>query len=140
MLVLENIEEMTDEVLKEVIIEFRKHQVSKYPITAKYVSGAGVVGFIDARFHTDRYNAKNMPCAIWWGYNRQNKLEYTIESRLINNDKYNRHNSDYHTKKTTNPKNLLKYLKEYCKPYTATEIALKTFSKARESFDEWKQE
>jgi hypothetical protein len=133
------IDEMVNEEIKQVITEFRRTQVSKYPIIAKY-NGGQVVGFIDSRFPTDRYSQQNMACILWWGYNKQEKLEVTIESRLINNDKYSRHNSDYHTKKTTNPKNLLKYLKEYCKPFSAQEIAYRTWKNSREAFEEWKQQ
>jgi hypothetical protein len=85
-----------------------------------------------------------MPAMIWWeqqtGLSSKGEpiYKYTIESRLIENDKYSRHNSDFHTRKTTDIKKLFKYMKEYIKPFTSQEIAQRTYRSADNAFDDWK--
>jgi len=48
------------------------------------------------------------------------------------------HNSEFHTRKTQDVRKVLKYMKEYLKPYTAQEIANRTLATAKQAFNEHK--
>jgi len=63
---------------------------------------------------------------------------FTLESRLIQNDKYSMHNSDYHTKSTKDLKKMLKFMKEYIKPYSGQEIAQKTYRSVEQDWETWR--
>jgi hypothetical protein len=67
-------------------------------------------------------------------------VEYVIESRLIRNEKFSSNNSEYYTKRTTDPKKFFKHLKEYAKPFTYQEVALRSMRSAENKFDDWKNE
>lgn len=144
MLVLNDLDKINNEELKKILMEFRKAQVSRYPLELKVGNGNNLVGFVDSRFPTDRYNKDNMTAMIWWeqevglSATGNSIYKYTIESRLIRNEKYASHNSDFHTRKTTDPKKLFKFIKEYAKPFSYQEVAMKTMRGAENTFSDWK--
>jgi hypothetical protein len=144
MLILNDLEKIGDEVLKDMLVQFRKAQVSRYPIETYIGINDNMVGFVDSRFPTTSYSKDTMLAMVWTDQvdNRGGTqvTQYTIESRLINNDKYSRHNSDFFTRKTTDPKKFFKYLKEYAKPFTYQEVALRSMRSAENKFDDWKNE
>ena len=139
MLLIENLDDLEDAVLKQLLMDFRKVQVSRYPLKTKYTKNSNVMGFVDSRFETDRFTKENMPAMIWWE-EKDGKIQYTVESRLIQNDKYAAYNDDYHTRRTSDPKKLFKYMKEYVKPFTAQEIANRTLKQADQAFDAWQSD
>lgn len=145
MLVLNGIEHVQSNVLKDILVQFRKVQVSRYPIELyKMSTSRDMLGFIDSRFPTDRMHRDSMVAMMWTDEvddrNGNPVVQYCIESRLIRNDKYASHNSDHYMRKTTDPKKLLKYLKEYAKPFSYQEVALRSMRGAENRFDDWKNE
>jgi hypothetical protein len=144
MLILNDLDKVGDEVLKDMLVQFRKAQVSRYPIQTYMGINDNMVGFVDSRFPTTSYSKDTMLAMVWTDQvdsrSGAQVTQYTIESRLINNDKYSRHNSDFFTRKTTDPKKFFKYLKEYAKPFTYQEVALRSMRSAENKFDDWKNE
>ena len=143
MLVLNGIEHVQSDVLKDMLVQFRKVQVSRYPIELyKMSTSRDMLGFIDSRFPTDRMHRDSMVAMVWvdTAVTRKNEqvTEYVIESRLIRNEKYASHNSEYYTKRTTDPKKFFKHLKEYAKPFTYQEVALRSMRSAENKFDDWR--
>ena len=98
MLVLNGIEEIGDDELKDMVVQFRKSQVSRYPIET-LIGREDMIGFVDSRFPTTRYNKDDMLAIVWTDQttnrNGAQVTQYVIESRLIRNDKYASHNSDF---------------------------------------------
>lgn len=143
MLVLNGLEYVQDDALKDMLVQFRKVQVSRYPLELyKMSTSRDMLGFIDSRFPTDRMHRDSMAAMIWTD-EADNKsgnavTQYCIESRLIRNEKYASHNSDYYIKKTTDPKKFFKYLKEYVKPFAYQEVALRSMRSAENKHEDWR--
>ena len=145
MLILDGIEHVQDDKLKDVLVQFRKVQVSRYPIELyKMSTSRDMLGFIDSRFPTDRMHRDYMVACLWvdTGVTRKNEqvTEYVIESRLIRNDKFASNNSEHYIRRTTDPKKFLKHLKEYAKPFSYQEVAMRSMRTAENRFDDWKQQ
>jgi hypothetical protein len=142
MLVLNDLEKVKDDVLKDMLMQFRKAQVSRYPIETYMNMNNDMVGFVDSRFPTTRFSKDDMLAMVWVDQttNRSGSqtTQYVIESRLIHNEKYARHNSDFYTRKTTDPKKFAKYLKDYVKPFSYQEVAMRSMRLAEGKFDDWK--
>ena len=143
MLVLNDLDKIGNDTLKDVVMQFRKAQVSRYPIET-LIDRDNMIGFVDSRFPTTRYTKDDMLAMVWvdqtTSRNGVQVAQYVVESRLIRNDKYSSHNSDFYTRKTTDPKKFFKYLKEYVKPFTYQEVALRSIKSAESKFDDWKQD
>jgi hypothetical protein len=143
MLVLNDVDKIGNDTLKDVVMQFRKAQVSRYPIET-LIDRDNMIGFVDSRFPTTRYTKDDMLAMVWvdqtTSRNGVQVAQYVVESRLIRNDKYSSHNSDFYTRKTTDPKKFFKYLKEYVKPFTYQEVALRSIKSAESKFDDWKQD
>jgi len=122
--------------LKHLVNEFRRVQVSRFPIEVVASNGGTTIGFVDSRFPTDRFHVSSM-LAILYVKEVGEKPTLTIESRLINNEKFAKHNEDYHTRSTHDLKKMFKYMKEYIKPYSGQEVAQKTFRHIDNEFDSW---
>lgn len=137
MLDIKNLDQVKNETLKQLVMEFRKHQVSRFPIELAVTEYGHGVAFVDSRFPTDRWNKENMVAMLHLKTN-EDKPTIVLESRLINNDKYAQYNDEYYTKSTKDPKKMLKLMKDYIKPFTAHEIAKKSMRQAESKFDEWK--
>jgi len=144
MLLLNNLDKLQDDTLRDMLVQFRKVQVSRYPIETHMGINNNMIGFVDSRFPTDRYSKDTMLAMVWTdavdSRSGNQVTQYVIESRLVNNDKYSRHNSDFYTRKTTDPKKFFKYLKEYVKPFTYQEVALRSMRSAENKFDDWKND
>jgi hypothetical protein len=139
MLDIKKLEHVQVKQIQDLIVEFRKHQVSRFPIEVIPNDAGFAVGFIDSRFPTDRWSATNMLAMLYVKEQGENPT-LTIESRLIENDKYAQYNDDYHTKSTKDMKKMLKFMKDFIKPWSAHEVASKTKTKAEEKFKEWQRE
>ena len=122
---------------KWLVSEFRRGQVSRFPIDLIVNDGGIMLGFVDSRFPTDRYSVDKMVAMIYVKEDGENPT-LTLESRLIENDKYARHNNDYHTKSTKDLKKMLKFMREYIKPFSGQEIAQKTYRSVEQDFDTWR--
>jgi hypothetical protein len=122
--------------LKHLVNEFRRVQVSRFPIEVITQDGGMILGFVDSRFPTDRFNVSNM-LAMLYVENTGEKPTLTIESRLINNEKFAVHNDKYRTRSTHDIKKMFKYMKEYIKPFSGQEIAQKSYRGVQYEFDQW---
>jgi hypothetical protein len=63
-----------------------------------------------------------------------------FHSPYICNDKYSKGNSDYNTRKTTNLANARRWLVEYVRPFTSSQIAGKCINAAIKLVEEWKKD
>ena len=134
MLVLKN--EVEFPQLKHLINEFRRVQVSRFPIEVVAITDGNTLGFVDSRFPTDRFNVSNM-LAMLYVESEGEKPTLTIESRLIKNDKYATHNDKYRTRSTHDIKKMFKYMKEYIKPFSGQEVAQKSYRGVQHDFEQW---
>jgi hypothetical protein len=121
---------------KHLVNEFRRVQVSRFPIEVVAINDGNTLGFVDSRFPTDRFNVTNMLAMLYVEY-PQEKPTITIESRLINNEKFARHNDKFRTRSTHDLKKMFKYMKEYIKPFSGQEIAQKSYRGVEYEFEQW---
>lgn len=143
MLVLNDLDKIVDDTLKDVLVQFRKVQVSRYPIELRRADTTrDMLTITDSRFPTDTRHRNSVIAMMWTdevdSRSGNSVTQYCIESRLIRNEKYASHNSDYYVKKTTDPKKFFKYLKEYAKPFSYQEVALRSMRNAESKFDDWR--
>lgn len=116
--------------VREAVMELRRKHVSRFPVdVVSYDERPHTVRFIDSRFPT-LTNRRDKCLAILDTHETDDKGRrvYRLISRLIQNDKYKSSSEDYHMKKTTDPAKMLKMLREYAKPYNASEIAYKSIN------------
>jgi hypothetical protein len=134
MLVLNDVEKLSPRYV-QLLADFRRTQISRFPVEVRVIN-AEFVAFVDSRFPVSPNASAGVRNSIGSVYSDGDKI--VIESRLIQNEKYNMHNTDYHTRKTQDIRKVLKYMKEYLKPYTAQEIANRTMQSAKQAFGEHK--
>ena len=141
MLNIINPEEIDKELLP-LIMDFRRTQVSRFPITVSGRShGGSLVVFEDSRFPSKTTKVHNIVGTLRHaGLDKKNKVVYEIRSRLINNEKYASHNDDYYSKTTNDPKKIAKFMKDYFKPFTALEVAHRSIGKFELHHESWKDE
>jgi hypothetical protein len=135
MLVLNDVEKLTPRYV-QLLSDFRRTQISRFPVEVRVIN-AEFISFVDSRFPVALNASANVRNSLGSVYSDNDKI--VIESRLIQNEKYNMHNTDYHTRKTQDVRKVLKYMKEYLKPYTAQEIAHRTLNGAKEAFNEHRE-
>jgi hypothetical protein len=121
---------------KHLVNEFRRVQVSRFPIDVVVEKSGMLIGFVDSRFPTNRFNVSNM-LAMLYVENAEEKPTITIESRLINNEKFASHNDKFRTRSTHDLKKMFKYMKEYIKPFSGQEIAQKSYRGVEHEFEQW---
>ena len=124
---------------KHLVNEFRRVQVSRFPIEVVAINDGNTIGFVDSRFPTDRFNVSNMLAMLYVESNTEEKPTITIESRLINNEKFARHNDKFRTRSTHDLKKMFKYMKEYIKPFSGQEIAQKSYRGVEHEFAQWQR-
>ena len=125
--------------IKTMLADFRRVQVSRFPIEVVSREGhPNWIKFMDSRFPTIGW--KRDSCLAMLEMNERDdkgRPIYKLTSRLIANEKYAEHNNDYFTKSTTDARKMLKYLREFVKPYTSLEIATRSSFTARETHEVW---
>jgi hypothetical protein len=131
MLVLNDVEKLSPRYV-QLLADFRRTQISRFPVEVRVIN-AEFVAFVDSRFPVSPNASAGVRNSIGSVYS-DDKGRVVVESRLIQNEKFNLHNSDYHTRKTQDPRKALKYMKEYIKPYTSHEIANRTKGVAEQAF------
>jgi hypothetical protein len=140
MLNIINPEEMNP-IFTQLIADFRRIQVSRFPITVTARNSGALIVFEDNRFPAKNTKVENIVGTLRdAGLDKNNKQTYEVRSRLINNEKYAAHNDDYFSRTTNDPKKVSKFLKDYFKPFTPTEIAQKSVRKFESHDDEWRDE
>lgn len=133
-------DEHTSPTIKELLTQWRRVHVSRFPVEAvSHDLRPDTVKFVDSRFPTDAWRKDRIIGYLSVsGRDAKGRLIYMVHSRLIQNDKFNPQNEDYSIKKTSDPKKVLALLKEYVKPYTAQEIAQRLNDGIHTDYDLWR--
>lgn len=118
MLRIENAERCQLPDLVGLVKDFRRVQVSRFPIDAEFRDAAVV--FFDSRFPR---NEKAEVGRIYRDYDKNGKRFWVVDSRLIDNTRFARDNPRKHQKLTADIKKVLKYTREYVAPLTPKEIS-----------------
>ena len=139
MLEITNPENIQHDGLRTALQEFRRAQVSRFPI--KVSCHEKEIHFYDSRF----------PNSIRLGSVTVNEKRdddddddevveeyFCIESRLIDNTRYVRGNDRKHQKHTKDSKKLLRYMRDYIRPFTTKEIASRSTDMRRRHLDNFK--
>jgi hypothetical protein len=128
-------------IFTQLIADFRRTQVSRFPINVTSINHGGMIIFEDSRFPSKNTKVNNIVGTLRdAGLDKNNKQTYEVRSRLINNEKYAHHNDDYHSRTTNDPKKVGKFLKDYFKPFTPMEVAGLTSRRFEAHDDEWRDE
>jgi hypothetical protein len=140
MLNITNPEEINP-IFTQLIADFRRTQVSRFPINVTSINHGGMVIFEDSRFPSKNTKVLNIVGTLRdAGFDKKDKQQYEVRSRLIKNEKYNQQNDDYNSRTTNDPKKVGKFLKDYFKPFTPMEVAGLTSRKFEHRHDEWRDE
>jgi hypothetical protein len=128
-------------IFTQLIADFRRTQVSRFAIDVVSINHGSMIVFKDSRFPTQSVKVSNIVGTLRdAGLDKNNKQTYEVRSRLIQNEKYTSHNDDYHSRTTNDAKKVGKFLKDYFKPFTPTEIAQKSVRRFEAHDDEWRDE
>lgn len=136
------LEDDTCTEIKTLLADFRRVQVSRFPIDVLTASNsADRICFVDSRFASNVVVHYKRCLAVLETNGRDDKgrKNFVLRSRLITNPKYSEHNDDYHSRETTDLKKMAKFLREYVKPYSPQEIMGMGGDIANDYYD-WKQE
>jgi len=110
-------------IFTQLIADFRRTQVSRFPINVTARNYGSLIVFEDSRFPAKNTKVDNIVGTLRdAGQDKNLKQMYEVRSRLINNEKYAEHNEDYHSRTTNDPKKVGKFLKDYFKPFAPLEI------------------
>ena len=128
-------------VIQGLVTEFRRVQVSRFPIDVEASGGSSQVRFVDSRFAKDSWRMEKVLAILHMnGFDKNGKPTIKMVSKRITNEKYSHHNSEYHTRVSSDPKKVLKWMKDYIKPYTPQEVAERTRIRALSAYDTWQTE
>jgi hypothetical protein len=128
-------------IFTQLIADFRRTQVSRFPIDVVSINHGSMIVFKDSRFPTQSVKVTNIVGTLRdCGLDKRDKQVYEVRSRLINNEKYACHNDDYYSRTTNDPKKIGKYLKDYFKLFTPTEISALTSRKFDGHHENWADE
>ncbi len=137
-----NIGDMTNapEVLVNLVKEFRRVQVSRFPIDVRYTPNTGAIVFVDSRFPSESTNYHKIVGLLFERLDDKGKNIYDITSRLIENSKFNPGKVEHHTKTTNDVKKAVKFMRDYLKPFSQIELANRSLGYVQASFNEQKSE
>ena len=130
MLNLVNPEEAEGKPILEIVKEYRKFQVSRFPVDVKFTER-------EARFYDTRYPSKAI-AAVFLETNDKNEEHWVIESRLIKNERFK--NSRTHQKQTKDTKKLLRFMRDYIRTVSVKEIGEASRSSFQASVNLWKEQ
>jgi hypothetical protein len=127
-------------IIQGLVTEFRRVQVSRFPIDVEASAGSSQVRFVDSRFAGRGHGwhiTNTLAILNMNGFDKNSKPLVKMTSKRITNEKYSAHNSEYHTRVSSDPKKVLKWMKDYIKPYTPQEVAERTRDRAFSAYDTW---
>lgn len=128
-------------IFTQLLTDFRRIQVSRFPINVYSRNYGSLLVFEDSRFPAQNTRVQNIVGTLRdAGKDKNGKQLYEIRSRMINNEKYAEHNDDYYSKQTNDPKKISKYMKDYFKPFTPLEITQRSLSKFESHHESWRDE
>ena len=125
------------DVVKDVLKQWRRVHVSQFPVEVEAHPTRPCVRFVDSRFPTDSWRTERLLGFLDIRTDVKGRPLYKLHSRLIENEKYNASNDEYHAKSTTDPKKLLPLLKLYIEPYSPYEIVNRLGDTVHRDRDEW---
>ena len=133
--------EDTCEEIKSLLTDFRRVQVSRFPIEVKAsANDSNVIAFIDSRFPSDTVHFKRALAVLRTnGVDDKGRKSFVLQCRLIKNEKYSEFNDDYRSRETTDIKKMGKFLRDYVKPYSPQEIS-DMGGNIRDDYYEWQQD
>ena len=108
-----NPEDVEGQEILSIVKEYRKSQVSRFPVDVRFAQQL-------ARFYDTRHPEKAI-ATVFRGMDDKNKEYWAIESRLIHVGRFT--GSRRHQKRTTDVKKLLRYMQDYIRTVTVSEIA-----------------
>lgn len=125
MLNLINPEEAEGQPILEIVKEYRKFQVSRFPVDVKFTER-------EARFYDTRHPEKAIAavekCEDYW----------VISSRLIQNERFR--NKRANQKQTKDTKKLLRFMRDYIRTVSIKEIASASASTFQGHVSSWKDQ
>lgn len=136
-----NLRDTIHPLLKQLLIDFRRVQVSRYPIDVTQHSDDAVeaVKFVDSRFPSDTWRRDRILAHLSIaGKDAKLRPRLRLYSTNSANDKYNANNDAYHEKVTSDPKKMASWLREYVKPYTQQEVMQRSPANVAYEYDEWR--
>ena len=138
-----NVRDNLHPLLKQLLTDFRRVQVSRYPIEVTQHNDDDVhaVKFVDSRFPTDSWRRERVLAYMaTQGVDDKGRPKLTLYGRLIENAKYSNTSDEYHQKVTTDPKKMASWLREYVKPYSQQEIMNRAIqaSSVQYDYDQWR--
>ena len=137
-----NIGDMTNAPVELVSLlkEFRRVQVSRFPIDVRYCPNNNAIAFVDSRFPTESVNYQKIVGLLYCRLDNEGKTIYEITSRLISNSKFNPGKVEHHTKTTNDAKKAIKFMRDYLKPVSQVELAERSKSYVMDAFREQKSQ
>jgi hypothetical protein len=124
-----NQEALVNHDLLQLLKDYRRIQVSRYPVDVH--CGPRLLEFKDSRVDLADIGT------VWYDPHESN---FVVSSPVIKNERYASYNSKYHQRVSKDLKKILKYMKDYIRLYTPYEIAKATERTAEENVDRWKQQ
>jgi hypothetical protein len=127
--------EPLDPKLMDLLTQFRRIQVSLFPIKAMKTTSEHV-SFYDSRFPIGGIEGRKSVAQLWIDRNNKNEEVFVIHSKDIYNPRFR--NERRNRNITKDPAKMLKYLKTYVQPYTARELAKMTKDVMESKFSDWR--
>jgi len=128
------------EALTSLLKEFRRVQVSRFPIDVVFNPHSSALAFVDSRFPTESTSFQKVAGLLVWKTDDEGKSVYEITSRLISNSKFNPGKVEHHTKTTNDVKKAVKFMRDYIKPFSQIELADRSRGAVQSAFTEQKME
>ena len=137
-----NIGDMTNApvALVNLVKEFRRVQVSRFPIDVVYKPNSNALAFVDSRFPSESTSFHKIAGLLYYTLDKEGKTIYGITSRLIENSKFNPGKVEHHTKTTNDAKKAIKFMRDYLKPFSQIELAKHSMGYVTDKFNEQKIE
>lgn len=142
MIDVSNLTENLDPRLANLVAQFRRIQVSKFPLIA-VESGSCMVRFIDSRFQGNEDRRYKVVGDLFLETRDVSNGEsqedvFVVQSQLINIGRYN--SDRKHRKITKDVAKTLKNLQDYIRPFSAKQISERTKGIAWDKLQNWKWE
>lgn len=92
-------------------------------------------------FHDERFPQRDPVGYVRWDFGRRaSDFEFEVQSRLIENNKYNRWSREHHTVRTKDMKKALKHALTYLKPWGYEELVIETRDAVQRVHQKWVDE
>ena len=117
--------------LVELVRDFRRVQVSRFPLDVWFRQHSVV--FTDSRFKED-----NEVSRVYRDFNAKGRPFWVFDCRLIHNDRFANHNPRRHQKHSDDIKKMLKHLRTYTMPFTGKEISKRSNDVYFEGVQTWR--